>query len=160
MGQYSAQKPLRQTNFFSLVCFLFFFSNSFPIERNRGSMSSEMKLYVIAFLVTLVLAMVSAFPIEDGSNLEEVYKAGGVEAQDHEGAVAAYRAKTAESTEIDAEEAAGAAGRDDALSSKAEMQMDEPHEKSVRNNIGFYRPSRYHGRKGRKGFGYGNQYES
>ena len=97
----------------------------------------------------------SAFPIEDGSNLEEVYKAGGAEAQDHEGAVAAYRAKTAESTEIDAEEAAE---RDDALSLKAEM--DEPHEKSVRNNIGFYRPSRYHGRKGRKGFGYGNQYES
>ena len=91
----------------------------------------------------------SAFPIEDGSNLEEVYKAGGAEAQDHEGAVAAYRAKTAESTEIDAEEAAGAAGRDNALSSKAEM--DEPHEKSMRNNIGFYRPSRYHGRKGRKG---------
>merc|ERR1712042_282696 len=156
-SQYSAQKPLRQTNFFSLVCFLFF-SNSFPIERNRGSMSSEMKLYVIAFLGTLVLAMVSAFPIEDGSNLEEVYKAGGAEAQDHEGAVAAYRAKTAESTEIDAEEGAGAAGREDALSLKAEM--DEPHEKSVRNNIGFYRPSRYHGRKGRKGFGYGNQYES
>ena len=99
----------------------------------------------------------SAFPIEDGSNLEEVYEAGGAEAQ-RKGAVAAYRAKTAESTEIDAEEAAGAAGRDDALSSKAEM--DEPHEKSVRNNIGFYRPSRYHGRKGRKGFGYGNQYES
>ena len=96
----------------------------------------------------------SAFPIEDGSNLEEVYEAGGAEAQ-RKGAVAAYRAKTAESTEIDAEEAAE---RDDALSSKAEM--DEPHEKSMRNNIGFYRPSRYHGRKGRKGFGYGNQYES
>merc|ERR1712142_502460 len=80
-----------QTNFF------------FHVANFLRPTSSEMELHVIAFLGAMVISTVSAFPIEDGSDLEAVYKAGGADkAPEHEGAAAAYRANKAESMEIDA----------------------------------------------------------
>merc|ERR1712142_947157 len=131
-----------QTNFF------------FQVANFLRPTSSEMELHVIAFLGAMVISTVSAFPIEDGSDLEAVYKAGGADkAPEHEGAAAAYRANKAESMEIDAEEGARAA------------EMDESREMSERNDIDgfpfpFPRPlSRGRGKLGH-GAVVGIQYES
>ena len=92
--------------------------------------------------------------MEDGNDLESVYKAGGADkAPEHEGAAAAYRANEAESMKIKTEEGA------------REAEMDEPREMSERNDIDWYpfpfpRPlSRGRGKLGH-GAVVGIQYES
>merc|ERR1712042_408356 len=138
-----------------LISFFFQSDIFFQIANFFRPMSPEMKLHVIAFSGTLLISMVSALPVEDGNDLEAVYKAGGADtAHEHEGAAAVYRANKAESMKIKTEEGARAA------------EMDEPREMSERNDFGdfglypFPRPlSRGRGKLGH-GAVVGIQYES
>merc|ERR1712142_1118171 len=95
------QEPLRQFIFVSQVNFFFLsVRHFFQIANFFRPTSSEMKLHVIAFLGTLVISMVSALPVEDGNDLEAVYKAGGADkAPEHEGVRAAEMDESREMSE-------------------------------------------------------------
>merc|ERR1712042_392123 len=126
------QKPRSQIALFRHF-FLFFFSKS-SFFKVFFLYSSQMKLHLIAFFGTLVIAMVSTFPIEKGS---ENYEVG--------------RAKRAKSTETDTAEvpdvarAARTAGLVEDAEWNAEIdedarwnaEIDEPRETSTNDDLHY-----------------------
>merc|ERR1712042_178563 len=118
------QKPRSQIALFRHF-FLFFFSKS-SFFKVFFLYSSQMKLHLIAFFGTLVIAMVSTFPIEKGS---ENYEVG--------------RAKRAKSTETDTAEvpdvarAARAAGLVDDAEWNAAIDEDAKWNAAIDEDAGW-----------------------
>merc|ERR1712042_177856 len=136
------QKPRSQIALFRHF-FLFFFSKS-SFFKVFFLYSSQMKLHLIAFFGTLVIAMVSTFPIENGSENYEVGRAKRAKSTETDTAEApdvARAARTAGlvedaewSAEID-EDAGWNAGIDEDARWNAEI--DEPRETSTNDDLHY-----------------------